>query len=215
MQPTRSKALRKRDPERGAALVVSLITLTGLLAIGAITLLSVQSELQSSGATRFEQSALYAAESGVAAGMEFLRTSCTETALFSQVVEPSNVNPQMPAHPNLYGNNVQPGATGNPFAADTEQWYQVVVLNNFTDLEYEIGNDSDGIVILRSTGYGPNQTQMTIEVDVQNQQCIAAFCGADYTQQNASATNVANPLCTAQATNATTEIDLSAAGGAP
>jgi hypothetical protein len=204
-----------RDPERGAALVVSLITLTGLLAIGAITLLSVQSEIQSSGATRFEQTALYAAESGVAAGMEYLRTSCTETDLFTQVVEPNNVNPQSPPHPEIVGNGVRPGNAGNPFDPDTESWYQVTILNNYTDAELAIGRDSDGIVILRVTGYGPNQTQATIEVDVQNTQCIAAFCGADYTQQNASATNVANPACTAQATNATTEIDLSAAGGAP
>src|SRR5688572_23703132 len=92
-----------RNPEQGAALVVALVTIVGLLAIGAVTLLAVPSEISSAGASRFEQTALYSAESGVAAGMEYLRTNCSTTELFSDVVEPNNVNPQRPS--SIFGND--------------------------------------------------------------------------------------------------------------
>jgi hypothetical protein len=187
---------RRRDPEHGAALVVSLICVVGLMGIGAITLLSVQSELRSSGAARVEQGSMYAAESGVAAGMDYLRTSCSTLTLFSDDVEPNNVNAQVPAHPSLYGNDRRPGAAGNPFPTDSQVWYQVTILNNFTDKDFPTGGDSDGIVILRSVGYGPNSTQTTIEVEVQNTACVAAFCAMENAQRNMNARNDATQVCT-------------------
>jgi hypothetical protein len=175
---------------------VSLICVVGLLGIGAITLLSVQSELRSAGATRMEQSALYAAESGVAAGMEFLRTNCSETSLFTDLVEPNNVNPRSPAHPSLYGNNRKAGQAGNPFDAESENWYFVTILNNFTDTGYATGEDNDGVVILRSVGFGPNSTQATVEVTVENSNCIALFCAMEGPQRNMNSRNDATQVCT-------------------
>jgi len=187
---------RPIDPERGAALVVSLICVVGLLGIGAITLLSVQSELRSSGSSRVEQTALYAAESGVAAGMDYLRVNCKDNGdFFSDLVEPSNVNPASPAHPSLYGNNRRPNTGGNPFDADTENWYQVTILNNRADPGYDVGNDVDGDVLLHVIGYGPNGTQATLEVEVRATSCIATFCAIENAQRNINARNDATQVC--------------------
>jgi hypothetical protein len=193
--PGQSRPARSgRDPERGAALVVSLITLVGLLAIGAVTLMSVQSEITSAGASRFEQTAMYGAESGVSAGLEYLRTSCeTNGAFFSNLVEPNNVNPVMPVE--IAGNDKKPGEAGNLFTIDTDIWYQVQILNNITDSGYAAGNDSDAIVVLRARGYGPNNTQAVIEVEVRNDTCIATYCSGDYAQENISAQNNATTVC--------------------
>src|SRR5262245_51770055 len=77
---------RNRDRQRGAALAVSLIAITARLGLGALTVLSVQSEMAAAGQSRFTQAALYAAESGTAAGMDFLRSRCDTSTLFSRFV---------------------------------------------------------------------------------------------------------------------------------
>src|SRR6185503_15250863 len=101
----------RRDPERGAALALTLIAITALLGLGALTVLSVQSELASGGQSRFTTTALYAAESGTAAGMDFLRQNCSvessSTPLFSLWVEPNNVDAQKPSA--IVGNGIKPG----------------------------------------------------------------------------------------------------------
>ena len=53
-----------RPRERGAALLLAMIAITALLSLGALTVLTVQAEHQSGGQGRFEQQALYVAESG-------------------------------------------------------------------------------------------------------------------------------------------------------
>lgn len=174
--------------------MISLVTLVGLLAIGGITLMSVQSEITASGASRFEQTAMYAAESGVAAGLEYLRSSCeTNGAFFSNLVEPDNVNPVMPTA--IAGNNKRPGEAGNLFSIDADIWYQVEILNNTIDQGFSSGNDLDAIVVLRSRGYGPNNTQSVIEVEVRNDTCVASFCSGNYAQENISASNNATTIC--------------------
>lgn len=179
--------------ERGAALIVALLALVALLGIGGITMLAVQSEIRSSGNDRFEQMALYAAESGAAAGMEYLRTNCNTTTLFSTSVEPNNVNPQSPAA--IIGNSRMPGTAGNPFALGSQIWYQVILLNNREDGGLVAGNDEDGQIVLRSIGHGPNQTQVTLETVVVAESCISAFCASDYAQQNLDSGNTAFAVC--------------------
>ncbi len=184
----------KRDPEKGAALVVSLITLVGLLAIGGVTLLSVRSEISSAGASRYERNALYAAESGVASAMDFLRLNCkTNGGFFSDLVEPNNVNPQAPA--GIVGNNRHPGQSGNLFDVDSEAWYQVTILNNLADVELALGNDKDGTVTIRSRGYAQNGTQALLEVEVFNGTCVEQFCNGEYAQENITARNDAAAIC--------------------
>src|SRR5262249_55124249 len=118
-----------RSREHGAALAVTLIAITALLGLGALTVLSVQTEMSSAGQSRFSQAALYAAESGGSAGMDFLRNNCSaDGTFFSAWVTPSNSAPMSPSA--IVGNNVQSGQTGNPFAPATSMWYQVTILNN-------------------------------------------------------------------------------------
>jgi Tfp pilus assembly protein PilX len=169
-----------RHPERGATLIVALIAVVALLGIGMATMLSVRSDTAASGADRFQQIALYAAESGANAAIDFLRNNCeTNGTFFSQYLGLSPTG--------ITGNGIQPGQTGNPFTASPNTWYQVTIQNNTTETNAAV--DSDGVVVLHSVGYGPNQTQATIEVEVKSPRCIATFCAGDYAQRNRGARN--------------------------
>lgn len=195
---------RTRPPppsERGAALILTLIAVSALLGLGALTLLSVQTELASTGQSRFNQSALYAAESGVAAGMDFLRNNCSPQALFTPWMSPSNQSPQQPVQ--IVGNGLKPGASGNVFSPDSDVWYEVSLLNNIEDPKFAVGVDWDGTVILHVVGHGPDQTVVTLEVEVQNTNCLATFCEQEYAQRNVTARNDANAACSARVTSGT------------
>jgi len=204
MQPTPATSTHPRHGERGATLIVALIAVVALLGIGMVTMLTVRSDTVASGADRFQQVAMYAAESGAAAGVDFLRNNCSTSAsspLYSALVEPNNVAPQSPG--SIVGNSQQPGQTQNPFTASPNTWYQVVVLNNPDDTGYVAGDDKDGVVILRSTGYGPNETRVTIELQVRLPECISTFCATEFAQKNQSSYNTAYAqACSTQAVQA-------------
>lgn len=185
-----------RNPERGAALALTLIAITALLGLGALTVLGMRTELLSSGQSRFNQAALYAAESGAAAGVDFLRTNCKTVSFFSEWIMPRNENPQSPDA--IVGNNKRPGQDGNPFLAELDTWYSVKVYNNVSDKDYNIGKDSDGTVILHSTGYGPDQTVATIELEVKNDVCTGEFCATSYAQRGLDAYNDSYSACSSQ-----------------
>lgn len=185
-----------RDPERGAALALTLIAITALLGLGALTVLSVQTEIASGGQSRFSQSALYAAESGTAAGMDFLRMNCNIPGLFSAWVEPNNTNPQQP--PDILGNGKRPGEAGNPFTDDLDLWYTVEILNNRADPQFASGSDEDGVVIVRATGRGPDQTVAIVELEIYNQQCVKKFCESEYAQRGVTSRNDAFAACSSR-----------------
>lgn len=155
---------RLRRRQRGSALVVCIIVLTGLIALGGITLLSVQGGLSAAGHARHRSTALFAAESGAAAAMDYLRRNVDTTTKWSAFVEPSNDVPQMPG--DIVGNGAAPGAPGNLFAADIRAWYEVEILNNLDDDGFAAGDDRDGRVIIRATGHGPNGASAQIEWQV-------------------------------------------------
>ncbi|HKA86308.1 MAG TPA: hypothetical protein VKE22_01540 [Haliangiales bacterium] len=174
--------------------------MSALLGLGALTLLSVQTELSSTGQSRFNQSALYAAESGVAAGMDFLRNNCTAGAqMFTPWMSPSNSAPQKP--PQIVGNGLKPGVSGNPFSPGSDVWYEVTLLNDIEDQGFAAGQDWNGTAILHVVGHGPDQTVATLEVEVQNQNCLATFCEQEYAQRNVTARNDANAACSARVTS--------------
>ena len=194
---------RRPDRERGAALAITMIAVTALLGLGAITLLSVQSEIGSGGQSRFNQEALYAAESGVSAGMEYLRNACDPTGmLFSAQLVSGNIG-AVP-NPNVYGNG---NATANPFTSASNLSYAVTILNNTDDKNFANATgtnlDSDGIVILHSVGTGPDGTTATIEVTVQSQACITQFCVQDYAQRGVDSSNDAYAMCSSRVTSGT------------
>ena len=179
-------------------MALTLIAITALLGLGALTVLSVQSELASSGQSRFTNSALYAAESGTSAGMDFLRANCSTTSLFSAWVTPNNDDPVVPS--GVIGNGVKPGELGNPFAdngevANSDLWFEVTILNNAADEFYTTGADGDGIVVIRSEGHGPDNTVAIVELEVMNDDCVAKFCEQEYAQRGLTSRNDAYAAC--------------------
>jgi Tfp pilus assembly protein PilX len=201
--------MRKRDPEKGAALVLTMITIAALLGLGAVTLLTMQAELVSSGQTRFQAQALYAAESGVAAGIDYLRNSCSPTEMFSASISPGNAAPPTPPADQLLGNGIKPGETGSLFGASSQLWYDVSILNNINDTGLADGIDSDGVVILRSTGHGPDNATVALEVEVVGADCIGKFCAQEFAQRNITARNDANAICSKRVESTATTRTLS------
>src|SRR5437762_1816408 len=64
---------KPRDRQRGNSLVLALIVMSALATLGSLTVVSVQSSLKTSTNDRSQTIALYAAESGAAYAMDFLR----------------------------------------------------------------------------------------------------------------------------------------------
>ncbi len=155
---------RNMRRQRGSALVVSLIVLTGLVTLGSLTVLAVQGGISAAGHDRHRATALFAAESGAAAAMDYLRRNVDTTTKWSAFVEPNNVSPQSPV--DIFGNRALPGTPENLFSSDVRAWYEVEILNNLDDDGYATGDDNDGRVIVRSTGHGPNGTVAQVEWQV-------------------------------------------------
>lgn len=138
-----------------------MIALTSLIALGGITVLSIQSGISAVGQDRSKSVALYIAESGAAAGADYLRKNVNGTTKYSEFVNPNNASPQMPS--GIVGNGARPGQAGNLFSTDMNAWYEVEVLNNVEDPGFAIGDDTDKTIIIRSTGHGPNGAVAQVE----------------------------------------------------
>jgi Tfp pilus assembly protein PilX len=173
LENTHRRSTRQRGTasQRGTAMVVTLIALTGLGTLGTITMLSVEGGLSAATADRSHAIALLAAESGAAAGLDFLRRlSYSQYNWFSNNIRASNIGAETP--PAIRGNERMPGQSGNVFSADMKAWYRVTIYNNETDPNFANSStsdsiDSDGFVVLESIGYGPNRAVATIRVEVQ------------------------------------------------
>jgi hypothetical protein len=155
---------RTRNRQRDNSLVLAMIVMLALASLSGLTVVSVQGGIATTSTDRFHAIAVYAAESGGAATMDFLRKNINLSTKWSAFVTPSNSG--TPAVLNIPGNNASWGQAGNLFSPDTQAWYSVVVLNNQNDPGFVAGTDSDGRVIIRATGYGPNGAVAQIEWDV-------------------------------------------------
>jgi hypothetical protein len=182
-----------RRGQRGSVLMVSIIALVALLGIGVVSMVAVRSDTKASGNDRFLQLALYAAESGSNAGMDYVRGSCTGTQTLSDLVEPNNVNPQEPTA--IFGNGIKPGQSGNLFT--TGIWYDVTILNNPSDPGFAAGNDTDIRVIVHSVGHAPDGASTTIDVEVVVANCQAS-CEKEYAQQGMDSRNGGSAVCSTQ-----------------
>jgi len=158
-----------RDRQRGNSLLLALIVLSALATLGSLTVVSVQSSLKTSTNERSQAVAMYAAESGAAIAMDFLRTNFVPVKGWSAYVTPSNDPNQIVAlgTPTLPSSGAQPGTADNPFSADQNAWYSVKILNNRNDPGFADGTDTDGQVIIQSTGNGPQGSVAIIEWEVQ------------------------------------------------
>ena len=156
----------RRNSEHGSIMVVAMLVLTALVGIGGLTVLSVRGGIAGSGRERFKTAALYAAESGAAVAMQYLRARVEQPPLYwSALVSDRNQNP--PALLDLPGNTVKPGNAGNLFPT-MQAWYEVEILNNEDDPGFAdaTGQDQDGRVIVAVTGYGPNDVAAQIRWEV-------------------------------------------------
>ncbi len=154
--------------ERGNALLVALIALTGLISLAGLTVLSVQGGIATSAQDRFNAIALYAAESGAAAGMDYLRKNIVISGGFgtfpNTFVSANNASP--PQLTDIPGNNIPPGQAGNLFSPSQQAWYTVEILNNRGDAGYTTGLDTDGDLIIRATGHGPDGATAQVEWEI-------------------------------------------------
>ena len=143
-------------------MIVALIALTGLVTLGSLTVLSVQGGITAVGHDRHKSVALYVAESGAAAAMDFLRHNVkADPIFFDEYVVANNATPQRPT--GIVGNLALPGTAGNLFSADMNAWYEVEILNNLDDPGMAAGDDSDETVIIRSTGHAANGATAQVE----------------------------------------------------
>ncbi|HEU4726824.1 MAG TPA: hypothetical protein VFT22_03015 [Kofleriaceae bacterium] len=157
---------RRRVRERGNSLVLAMVVLAALGTLSALTVVSVQGGIATTGADRFHSIAVYAAESGAAAAMDFLRTHINLSTGWTSYVSARNASPPQP---NLPGNNQEAGAPGNVFSPDVVGWYSVQILNNRSDTGFATGADNDKRVIIHATGYGPDGAVAIVEWEITGQ----------------------------------------------
>lgn len=147
-------------------MVLALIVLAALGTLSSLTVVTVEGGIATTGNDRFHTIAVYAAESGAAVAMDFLRKNINLSSGWAAYLSPSNANPPQPS---LGGNNVANGNSGNLFSADVPGWYSVQILNNRGDTGYLTGADNDKRVVIRSTGYGPNGAIAVIDWEITGQ----------------------------------------------
>jgi len=157
-----------RAPQRGNSLLLALIVMSSLATLGSLTVVSVQSSLKASTTDRAQTVASYAAESGAAAAMDHLRGSFSDATGWGAEVSAGGA-PLLLA--GLASNNKPPGDLASILSADMNASFTVELINNLSDPGYNSGSpatrDQDSIVIIRSTGHGPQGSLAVIEWEVQ------------------------------------------------
>lgn len=172
-----SPAGARQGSERGNVLLLLLVALTGLAALGGITIVSTRGGLDAAGHDRFKTIALYAAESGAAAGMDYLRRQSANGVQWSALVSPGNDPPLVPG--DATGNGARPGEDGNPFGVDLQAWFELEIVNNTSDPGFAAGDDLDHRLVLRVTGHGPDGAVARVEWEVRNNAVgVLAHCPA-------------------------------------
>ena len=166
-------------------MVLAMIVLSALGTLSALTVVTVEGGIATAGNERFHLVAVYAAESGGMAAMDFLRRNINLSSGWTAYVSASNANPPQPT--GIAGNNADVGTTGNVFSTDMPGWYSVQILNNRSDSGYATASDNDKRVVIRSTGYGPNGAVAVIEWEItaQNAVGVGRPCSV-YSQKNES-----------------------------
>jgi len=165
-------------------MVLAMIVLAALGTLSSLTVVTVQGGIATAGNDRFHSIATYAAESGAAAAMDFLRKNVNSATGWKAYVSARNANPPQPAVP---GNNQDVGTSNNLFSSDMQGWYKIEILNNRGDTGFATGDDNDKRVVIRSTGYGPNGAVAVVEweISAQNITGMGRPCSV-YAQRNES-----------------------------
>jgi hypothetical protein len=150
----------KRNPQRGNSLILALIVMSALGTLSMLTVAGVRSGMKTGGNDRFHTIAMYAAESGGAAAMDYLRGVVDKTTGFTTIL-------QSPELVEIVGNNQLPGDPENPFSPELDAYYRVEIANNRGDGGFATSVDTDKRVVIRATGYGPDGAAAVIEWDIQ------------------------------------------------
>jgi type II secretory pathway pseudopilin PulG len=138
-------------------MVVMLVVLVALGTIAGLTVISVQGGSAQVSAQRFSAMALYAAESGAAAAVSWLKIQpMADDRFLSVLARPPEGIP---------GNHVKPGGDGNLLSIDQQGWYDVTLRNNAADPGGPT-TDTDGTVVIEVTGHGPNGAMKRLEAEV-------------------------------------------------
>jgi hypothetical protein len=146
-------------------MILALVLLVALGLLAGLSLSSVRGGIQTVASDRFHTIAVYAAESGGAAAMDYLRSTIDPQQGWGALMSPSNTAPAMPVA--IVGNDKPAGDPENPFSDDMQASYKVEILNNRSDTGFAAGTDADRRVLIRATGYGPDGATAIIEWDVQ------------------------------------------------
>lgn len=183
----------RRNPERGNSLVLAMIVLTALGTLSVLTVFRVRGAIQTQSSDRFHSIALYAAESGAAAAMEYLRSAIDPTTGWTALVSANNDSPQAPS--DIIGNDQPSGDADNPLSADLSAWYHVEIYNNRNDLGFAGGTDEDSRVIIRSTGHGPDGAIAIIEWEITSNVLTMQRPCTNYAQKGQSEANAGTNDC--------------------
>ena len=156
----------RKSSERGGAILLTMIVLASLSILAGLTVVSVQGGIATGRNQRYQAIANYAAESGVAAAMVYLRNNVNADQGWSAFVTSSNSSPISPAA--IPGNNILPLAPGNVFSPDMQAWYSIIILNNRTDTGFALSpaQDNDTVVRVHVIGYGPDGAVARVELEV-------------------------------------------------
>lgn len=196
--------MRARVAERGSVLATSAVILAGLIGVAGLSVISVQRSMGVSGQQRGHSQALHAAEAGIATAATFLRTHLAQGSFWSAYTLPSCSTKEKDlgtcvgvAPPDLIGNGALPGAPDNPFDPSADAWYEVTLFNNSLDPKFALGKDGDQVLVIRSTGHGPDNARVVLEVEVQGTATQAAdeMCGGYQGQQGMSELNSGRTDC--------------------
>lgn len=143
-----------------------MVVLSSLSILAGLTVISVQGGLATTRTQRYHEIATYAAESGAAAAMVYLRNNVNKDTGWSAFVTQNNATPISPAA--IPGNNVQPLAPGNLFSPDMQAWYSVIILNNRDDPGFSAlpARDDDTIIRVHVIGYGPDGAVARVELQI-------------------------------------------------
>ena len=155
-----------RQRQRGNSLLLALIILSALATLGSLTVVSMQSSLKTSTNERSDTVARYAAESGAAIAMDYLRTQ--RGTSWDGYLTVGNAPPLLPLP--FPSNGAAPGTPNNLLSPDQNAWYLVEALNNRNDPGFRpdlnSNTDNDKQLILRSTGHGPQGSVAIVEWEV-------------------------------------------------
>lgn len=170
-----------------------MIIMTALGTLSVLTVFRVRGAIQTQSSDRFHSIAMYAAESGAAAAMEYLRVAIDPTAGWTALISANNDSPQAPA--DIIGNDQPSGDTDNPLSADLGAWYHVEIYNNRSDLGFAGGTDQDSRVIIRSTGHGPDGAIAIIEWEITSNVLTMQRPCTNYAQKGQSEANAGTNDC--------------------